>query len=142
MQLLDCLTLLLTIRLRRNVLNFIAIFIGGGIGAILRYILSKICKNFLNFAFCGTFLANIIGCFLIGLVLGIVLKKSDLIPYTLKIFLTVGFLGGLTTFSTFSWEVFEFINSGKITQAMIYLSVSVVMGLCATYLGFILSKQI
>ena len=102
-------------------INLLAIFTGGGIGAVCRYLITQLVIKFAGTAymFAGTFCANVIGCFLIGYIFGISMQKAELISPALKLFLTVGFLGGLTTFSTFSCEAFCFIKDGKIFNELI-----------------------
>ena len=68
------------------------------------------------------------------------MQKAASMPPAVKLFLTAGFLGGLTTFSTFSMEAFGFLKDGKILNAIFYLSASVVLGLAATYGGYLLGK--
>lgn len=121
-------------------LNILAVFIGGGFGAACRYLITKISTNFFGIAHWGTFCANILGCFLIGYIFGLTMQKSEAFPPALKLFLTVGFLGGLTTFSTFSCESFCFLRDGKIIHCAAYMITSFIVGLFATYAGFILSK--
>ena len=123
-------------------INLIAVFTGGGIGAVIRYLITQAVSKLLGaqYMYAGTFCANLAGCFLIGYIFGMTLQKADIISSELKLFLTVGFLGGLTTFSTFSCESFCFIKDGKILQAILYMSASLILGLTATYSGFALAK--
>ena len=79
----------------------IAIFLGGGLGAVLRYLITQYSSRSFGISHYGTFAVNILGCLLIGFVIGITINKITL-PNELKLFIMVGFLGGLTTFSTFS----------------------------------------
>ena len=123
-----------------KVLNIIAIFLGGGIGATLRYTLNILLTKQFKFPVIGTFSANILGCFLIGLFCGLCIEKFQTCPEALKLFITVGFLGGLTTFSTFSNEVYFFIENGKILQAILYIVTSLCVGFLATWLGYTLGK--
>lgn len=88
----------------------------------------------------GTFLVNIIGCFLLGLVFGLTLNRFENISEPLKLFITVGFLGGLTTFSTFNLEIFEFLRAGKTTEAFLYMFLSCALGLLFTFLGYLITK--
>ena len=122
-------------------INMLAVFVGGGIGASCRYIITKISTKFFGFAHFGTFAANIIGCFVIGYIFGLTMEKSQVLPTSLKLFLTAGFLGGLTTFSTFSCESFCFLKEGKILHCAFYMLASFIVGLTATFAGYILSKQ-
>lgn len=121
-------------------LNILAVFLGGGIGAACRYLITMISNRFFGIAHWGTFSANIIGCFLIGYIFGYTLEKVKGFPPALKLFLTVGFLGGLTTFSTFSCESFCFLRDGKILHCALYMLASFAIGLCATFAGFMLAK--
>ncbi len=118
----------------------LAIFIGGGLGAVLRFAISQLCKNAFGLALWGTLCVNLIGCFAMGYLYGLTLLKANALPHLLRVFLTVGFLGGLTTFSTFQLEIFETLKSGKIGFALFYLILSGLLGLLLTTLGYILSK--
>ena len=119
----------------------ISIFIGGGLGSILRYLITSLAKKTLMYPTIGTFFANIIGCFIIGFVFALTVNKINNFPNILKLFITTGFLGGLTTFSTLNLEVFEFIKNGKILYGILYFLLSFLIGLSATYLGYILYSK-
>ncbi len=119
--------------------KIISVFIGGGIGAVLRFAVSLLSKKYFITPIYGTFFVNILGCFLLGLVFGLTLNKIN-IPETIKLFITVGFLGGLTTFSTFNLEIFELLKSGKIGISFLYVFLSCAVGLLFTYLGCLISK--
>lgn len=123
-----------------SMLNLLAVFVGGGIGASLRYLITVTAKRFLGFAQWGTLSANIAGCFLIGYILGLTMNKTEFLPPHIKLFLTVGFLGGLTTFSTFSCESFCFLKDGKVLHFALYMFLSITLGLAATFLGYALGK--
>ena len=120
-------------------IKFLSIFVGGGIGAILRYIVTIMCRNLFSLPIIGTLSVNLIGCFLIGCVFGIVSNKLAMLPQTLRLFITVGFLGGLTTFSTFNLEIFELIKNGKITMGLLYMIGSCLIGLILTFVGYYLT---
>lgn len=121
-------------------LNILAVFFGGGIGAACRYLITMISTRLFGVGHFGTFSANIAGCFLIGYLFGVTMHKADALPSALKLFLTVGFLGGLTTFSTFSCESFCFLRDGKILHCAMYMLLSFAIGLGATFAGFMLAK--
>ena len=121
-------------------INLLAVFAGGGIGASCRYLITKLSTKYLGMAHFGTFGANIIGCFIIGYIFGLTLERTEIISPTLKLFLTVGFLGGLTTFSTFSNESFCFLKEGKIFHCAVYMILSLSVGLLATFAGYSLAK--
>lgn len=116
-------------------LNFLAVFLGGGLGACLRYWVGIFITGFLKINLpVATFLVNVLGCFLIGFLYVFFVEKLEA-SKQLKLLLTVGFCGGLTTFSTFSAEVFDMIQNGQLLNASIYTILSVIIGLVAVFLG-------
>ncbi len=121
--------------------NILAVFIGGGIGAVLRYLISYISKLFFYLPLFGTLFVNLLGSFLIGCVLGLTLVKAQTFHPLLRVLITVGFLGGLTTFSTFSLEGFELIKDGKIGIAFLYIAGSCILSLLLVYLGYSITKS-
>ncbi len=113
----------------------IAFFCAGG--GLARYYLSGWIYNILGRTFpYGTLVVNIIGAYLIGLVMELGLR-STAIPDTLRLGLTVGFLGGLTTFSTFSYETFALLEDGQFLTAFINILASVAVCLFCTWLGIV-----
>lgn len=120
--------------------SIISVFIGGGLGAVLRYLTGIFSQKYLSSTVLGTITVNIIGCFLIGCILGYTINKDCNIAPTVKLFLTVGLLGGLTTFSTFSAEAILFLKDGKFLQALSYIFLSVFVGLLFTYIGYTITK--
>ena len=117
-----------------------AIAAGGALGALSRYaiIQASIVLWGSNFPF-GTIIVNIMGCFFLGILIAFFLSM-DSYSQELRSFLTVGFLGSMTTFSTFSSEGLTLINNGNYSTFLIYTLVSVILGLLAVYLGAVLSK--
>ena len=119
--------------------EIIAVFIGGGLGSVLRFLVNKIeivSEN--NFPY-STFISNFLGCFILGLVLGYFIKNEN--PNSiLFVFLTVGVCGGFTTFSSFSNESLQLIQNGQIFTFLIYLLVSLVVGILSVYGGATIFK--
>lgn len=113
----------------------IAFFCAGG--GLARYYLSGLVYSLLGRTFpYGTFVVNVIGAYLIGLVMELGMR-STLIPDTLRLGLTVGFLGGLTTFSTFSYETLLLLEDGRFMVAFVNILASVAVCLLFTWLGIV-----
>lgn len=111
-------------------------------GGLVRYYLSGWIYSVLGRAFpYGTLVVNIIGAYCIGVIMEIGLR-STLIPGTLRLGLTVGFLGGLTTFSTFSYETFTLIEDGRFLIAFINIMASMAVCLLFTWAGIITVRTI
>jgi fluoride exporter len=113
--------------------NLLLVGLGGSIGSMVRYAASLLIKSKL-FPF-ATLSVNIIGSFIIGLVFAMSIKE-DGISDNWKLFLTPGICGGFTTFSAFSLENVELLQSGKIGMALTYIILSVVLGIAAAFLGY------
>ena len=119
---------------------FIALF--GALGCLARYYLSGWIYGLLGRSFpYGTFFVNILGAFLIGLIMEFALR-STLVSPNLRIGLTVVFLGGLTTFSTFSYETFRLLEDGEVLIATGNVLVSVLVCLAFTWLGIIAARSL
>lgn len=116
--------------------NLFLVLLGGGFGSITRYLLSYFFSRNNAFQFpWATFIANSIGCLLIGLLFGYI-QKNNLQNETLKLLLITGFCGGFTTFSTFSLENIQFIQNQNYNLALIYTLASLLVGFLAVTLGF------
>ncbi len=89
----------------------------------------------------ATLLVNILGSFIIGTLGGIV-QVQDLFSPPMRLLLFVGFLGGFTTFSTFSYELFDMIKSGTIINAFLYAGIHIISGVLAVVAGFYLSTRL
>ncbi|SEP55141.1 fluoride efflux transporter CrcB [Flavobacterium urocaniciphilum] len=115
--------------------NILLVLLGGGIGSVARYLLSYFfSKNEATQFPWATFIANTIGCLLIGLLFGYI-QKNNLQNETLKLILITGFCGGFTTFSTFSLENIQFIQNQNYNLAILYTISSLVIGLLAVIIG-------
>ncbi|MEO6190308.1 MAG: fluoride efflux transporter CrcB [Saprospiraceae bacterium] len=116
-----------------NIQAMILVFVGGGLGSLVRYLLS-IWLNQLKYFYLGTLLANIIAAFLIGLFLYNYEIQPD--KHWIKFFLTVGFCGGLSTFSAFSNENLSLIQQSRYLELIIYIVLSIILGIIACLLGY------
>lgn len=115
---------------------------GGFLGSVSRFMASRFMQNVFPSAFpFGTFLVNITGCFLIGLIYGFS-EKSSIVTSAWKMFLAVGFCGGFTTFSTFANENLAMLRDGDFLHFFLYTGLSVFLGIAATFFGVLLTKII
>jgi CrcB protein len=120
--------------------NILYVGIGGLLGSITRYLISLYFNKILPSAFpYGTFIVNISGCFLIGLVYGLSFKFANLSP-AWRLFLATGFCGGYTTFSAFSYENMNLLQSANYTSFIAYTLLSIITGILATFFGVLLVK--
>jgi len=125
-------------------LNILAIFIGGGLGSLSRYGIAILLKAYSMDFPLATISVNIVGSLILGFVAALFWTKmpSSALHDTVKLAITVGFCGGLTTFSTFSWETFDLIKNGEFLLAFLYALVSVLVCVLAVSLGAFLSKYV
>ena len=121
-------------------LKIIAIFTGGGIGAVIRYLTGLIILKYSHLSLPpATFIVNVAGSFLIGFLYIFFIEKQELNP-AIKLALTVGFCGGLTTFSTFSLELFEMIKNAHFINAFLYVIISIIICVTAVITGAYIAK--
>lgn len=121
-------------------MNFLMVFIGGGIGSVLRYLCNLACsRDFCIFPY-GTLLANVLGCLFLGFVIGFLQSKTNC--SNLKLFLSMGIAGGFTTFSTFSLEIFHFLEKNNLFFGIFYPILSLFLGIFAIIFGLYLSRVI
>ena len=120
-------------------LKLIVIFAGGGLGAWLRYAAGLLAGRAFGSAIPGTFAVNALGCLVIGAVCGLVQIKTTLLSEELRLFITVGLLGALTTFSTFNLEVFNLLKAGRFLGGAGYMLLSCAIGLLCTCLGYFIT---
>ncbi len=121
----------------------ILFIIGSGsfFGGVARYLVSKLVQNTFITSFpLGTMVVNIIGCFLIGIIFGLS-ERGNIMSSEWRLFLTVGFCGGFTTFSTFAYENVSLLRDGNYFIFALYTGLSVFLGLLATYLGNLTVKS-
>ncbi|MDB6096498.1 MAG: camphor resistance protein CrcB [Francisellaceae bacterium] len=116
--------------------------IGGGIGSIMRYLISsKIQSHWSNFFPLGTLVVNMLGSLLIGFILVLIAKYWMVYKKDIRALVTIGFLGGFTTFSTFSNETVQMIRDGNINGAVFNIGYSVGACLIMVYLGQYLASK-
>jgi fluoride exporter len=122
-----------------NARDFIAVFIAGGVGSLARYAVSQLAifKNntAVNTIFTPTLLVNIIGSFLIGIIMAYALKVESF-STNYKLLLATGFCGGFTTFSALSNETFLMLKQNNISGALLYILVTIILGILATFIGY------
>ncbi|WP_282135562.1 fluoride efflux transporter CrcB [Seonamhaeicola maritimus] len=119
--------------------HILLVFIGGGFGSVLRYIIGKYLNSSQTGIPYGTFAANILGSLLIGIILGLAAKNNSL-SQSQTLLLATGFCGGFTTFSTFAYENHVFIKAGDFTSFAVYTIGSFIVGFLAVFLGMFLVK--
>lgn len=120
--------------------DILLVFIGSGVGGSLRFVISRLLASFIASAYpWGTFVVNVLGCFIIGLVNGWFNNGS--IPDTnVKLLLTVGFCGGFTTFSSFMNENLTLLRADNFPIFIAYSALSLILGMLSLWLGYYLSK--
>ncbi len=122
-----------------DIKSLFLVFFGGGVGSSIRYLITKYSnKNLISFPI-GTSISNLVGCFIIGLLIAYydknIIPKKDIF-----LFVSIGFCGGLTTFSTFMLDVFYMIKNENIQYLLTYFSVNFFAGFFFIYLGFLIFK--
>lgn len=114
--------------------------LGGAVGSALRYLTSVFISRYFSGHYpLATFLTNVLGCLLIGLLMGY-FTKNQMEDSQLKWLLVTGFCGGYTTFSAFGYENISMIQNGQSLTAFGYIAASVIGGLVAVWLGLVLTK--
>ncbi|MHC1778682.1 MAG: fluoride efflux transporter CrcB [Bacteroidales bacterium] len=122
--------------------TLILIGAGGFFGSVARYLTSKYIQDHLALSFpIGTLVVNIVGCFTLGVIYGF-MERGEIFSQDVRIFLTIGFCGGFTTFSTFAYENVSLLRDGNFIQSALYIALSVFAGIIALYLGNIITKII
>ncbi len=114
--------------------SLVAVAVGGMLGCLMRWCLALFLNRFFPTIPPGTLAANLIGCYVIGLALAIFTANPSL-PVEWRLFVTTGFCGGLTTFSTFSAEVVTLLQGGRLAWAMGAITVHLVGSLLMTFAG-------
>jgi crcB protein len=123
-------------------IKILLVALGGGIGATTRYLVSDWAAERYGSQFpYGTLIVNLVGCFIIGLFMQLVTDRIIVNPYW-RLLITVGFVGGLTTFSSFSYETLKLINEGDMFFALYNIASNVLLGFFATWIGITVAKAV
>ncbi|HTR82451.1 MAG TPA: fluoride efflux transporter CrcB [Bacteroidota bacterium] len=121
-------------------MNFVLVFIGGGVGATARYWAAGTVQKWVGSGFpYGTFVVNVLGCFIIGFLMAAFEERFVVTP-SLRIFLTIGILGGFTTFSSFSFETISLVRDSEFLLAALNIGLTLFTCLSGTTLGILLGK--
>jgi CrcB protein len=118
----------------------VLIFIGGGLGSVVRFLLGRWVSGLhhLNFPL-GTLVVNVVACFLLGLIVGFADHKQ-VMSADMRIFWAIGFCGGFSTFSTFSYETLQLLHQPAVASGVLYVVASIVMCLAATLVGIVVGR--
>jgi CrcB protein len=114
------------------------VFLGGGAGSVVRFLIGKWLNTGSNLPW-GTFLANVLGSFIIGLTLGWA-SKNNMMHQQITWLIAAGFCGGFTTFSTFAFETHQFLKQGELLQFALYAALSLILGILAIVFGLYINR--
>ncbi|HMF75052.1 MAG TPA: fluoride efflux transporter CrcB [Bryobacteraceae bacterium] len=121
--------------------NILVVMLGGGIGSALRFVAGTYVTRLYGGVFpMGTFLINVTGSFLIGVLMTLFISRSDMNPVW-RLFFVTGVLGGYTTFSSFEWESFAAVKGGVPLVAVLNVTLSVALGFLGVWLGSLLAGK-
>lgn len=113
---------------------------GGAAGSVLRYAVGRLAAHYLGAdTVVGTFAVNVAGSFTLGVLATVFISRSDW-PLELRAMLTVGLLGGFTTFSTLAYDGIRLLSSGEYARAGLSIAANLVLGLAAAYLGVLVGR--
>lgn len=122
--------------------SVLIVFLGGGLGSVIRFLLGKWISSLHSHHFpWGTLAANFVACLLLGLVVGLADQKQMISP-PMRLFWTVGFCGGFSTFSTFSNEILFMMQQGLTGSLLLYAGISLLLCVAATFAGLYLGEHL
>lgn len=120
-------------------MKYFMVFIGGGAGAVCRFLISTVLQGHGRWRFpAGTLTVNVIGSLLIGMVIGYLMARPEVSPLW-KFLLVAGFLGGFTTFSSFSWETLGLLEK-DLSMGLLNIAANVLLCLAASFAGLYLIR--
>ncbi len=120
--------------------SLLLVFLGGGLGSVIRFSLSKWISSLHNHHFpWGTLVVNVVACLVLGWIIGLADHKHIISP-SARLFWTVGFCGGFSTFSTFSGELLNLLQSGLTVSLVLYIAGSVLLCVAAMYAGLFVGE--
>jgi len=122
-------------------MQIVAVAIGGAVGSVLRYLAGRIVPSSLIALPWGTLLVNVIGCGLLGFFVAVAGSRATISP-AVKSFVTVGLLGGLTTFSAFGHETITLFQGDRFLAAVVNVALNVICGLLAAWAGWRLGTRL
>ena len=121
--------------------RFLLICLGGAVGTGVRYLVALWSAQRFGSAFpYGTLVVNVVGCFLIAVIMHLAMANAW--PATLRAALTVGFLGGFTTYSSFNYETTRLLEEGALATALLTVVVTLGAGFTAGMIGLLLARQL
>lgn len=121
-----------------SITQFVFVFLGGGLGSVCRYAIGHMCSLKNGFPI-GTFIANILACFILGAFLGYQLNNP--LSSQMRLLLLVGFCGGFSTFSTFSSETLKLLQNQHYVMAGSYIILSLVLGVLSIWIGIFMMQR-
>lgn len=122
-------------------IKILIIGVGGFLGSISRYGLYQVFdRNFENLFPYGTFLVNMIGSLILGVIYGL-MQRENIMSEEMRLFLAIGFCGSFTTFSTFAYENFFLLKNSQFLAMLMYAGLSLVVGIAITYVGYLVATS-
>jgi CrcB protein len=121
--------------------RYLLVMLGAALGGLARYVIgTAVMQRFTGRFPLGTLVVNVMGCFLIGILMPLLTERGEPRP-NLRLFLVVGVLGGYTTFSSFAWESFQAVDESSRWIGFANLALSVILGYLAVWCGALLARR-